>query len=444
MTPGPTRILADWLVATSGREIPPEVRHEAVRSFVNWLGCAVGGAMHPGTQAALRAMRPLEAAPTATLTGLRRQSDMMTAALVNGVASHVLDFDDTHATAFIHPSAPILPAALALAETRGLSGAALLEAFVLGVEAACRIGNAVLPSHYEIGWHITGTAGAIGAAVACGKLLGLDAERMVWAIGLGATQPVGIREHFGSMTKSFHLGRAAQNGLLAALLAEQGFDAAEEPIAGRRGFAAILADGFDPSQLTEALGQRWEIQRNTYKPFACGLVIHPAIDACLQLRSELGFDAGAVEGVALAVHPIVMELTGKREPTSGLEGKFSVYHAAAVALLDGAGGEVQFSDARVTAPDVVALRRRVTTTVDPAMHREACTAVITGRDGQVLRTELTVPLGSLGKPMSDAMLAEKFTALTDPLLGPIAAAQLLTDAWGLASASGLGWLTANA
>ncbi len=344
---------------------------------------------------------------------------MMTAALVNGVASHVLDFDDTHATAFIHPSAPILPAALALAETRGLSGAALLEAFVLGVEAACRIGNAVLPSHYEIGWHITGTAGAIGAAVACGKLLGLDAEQMVWAIGLSATQPVGIREHFGSMTKSFHPGRAAQNGLLAALLAEQRFDAADEPIAGRRGFAAILADGFDPSQMTEALGQRWEIQRNTYKPFACGLVIHPAIDACLQLRTMPGCDVDRVESVALAVHPIVMELTGKREPASGLEGKFSVYHSAAVALLDGAGGEAQFGDARVTAPEVVALRQRVTATIDPAMHREACTAVLTLCDGQVLRAAVTVPLGSLGKPMSDVRIPTKPATDSDRSQPPV-------------------------
>jgi 2-methylcitrate dehydratase PrpD len=380
----------------------------------------------------------------AALPGLRRQADMNTAALVNGVASHVLDFDDTHATAFIHPSAPVLPAALALAEARGASGAALLEAFVLGVEAACRIGNAVLPSHYEIGWHITGTVGGIGAAVACGKLLGLDAQQMVWAIGLGATQPVGIREHFGSMTKSFHPGRAAQNGLLAALLAEQHFDAAEEPIAGRRGFAAILAHGFDAAQMTEGLGEHWEIQRNTYKPFACGLVIHPAIDACLQLRARPGFDAALVESVALSVHPIVMELTGKPAPSSGLEGKFSVYHAAAVALLDGAGGEAQFSDARVTAPEVVALRSRITASVDPALHREACTAVVTLRNGQVLREALTVPLGSLGKPMSDAMLSEKFAALAQPVLGEAAATGLLASAWSLASAPGLGWLAEQA
>jgi 2-methylcitrate dehydratase PrpD len=440
----PTRTLAEWLATTCWQDWPTEVRHEAVRSLVNWLGCAIGGAPHPGTQAARRAMRAVEGAPVAVLLGLRERSDMMTAALVNGISSHVLDFDDTHATAFIHPSAPVLPAVLALAEARGLSGAAALEAFVLGVEAACRIGNSVLPSHYEIGWHITGTAGSIGAAAACARLLGLDAERMVWAIGLGATQPVGIREHFGSMTKSFHPGRAAQNGLLAALLAEQGFDAAEEPIAGRRGFAAILAQGFDAVQMTEALGGRWEILRNTYKPFACGLVIHPAIDAALQLHAMPGFDLAAVESLALMVHPIVMELTGKREPASGLEGKFSVYHAAAVALVDGAGGEAQFSDARVTAPEVVALRHCVSATVEPALHREACTAVLTLRGGRQLRAEVTMPLGSLGKPMSDAMLAEKFTALAAPVLGETATERLLDASWKLAEAPNLGFLATYA
>ena len=443
MTAGPTRILADFLATTRWDSMAPGLRHEAVRSFVNWLGCAVGGAPHPGTQAALRATLPLQGAPVATLLGLKRQSDLMTAALVNGVSSHVLDFDDTHASALIHPSAPILPAALALAEARGASGSALLEAFVLGVEAACRIGNAVLPSHYEIGWHITGTAGSIGAAVACGRLLGLDAQQMVWAIGLGATQPVGLREHFGSMTKSFHPGRAAQNGLLAALLAEQGFDAAEEPIAGRRGFAAILAHAFDPARMTEGLGASWEIHKNTYKPFACGLVIHPAIDACIQARALPGFDVAAVERVALSVNPIVMELTAKQTPQSGLEGKFSIYHAASVALLDGAGGEAQFGDARVLAPEVVALRQRVTASVDPALDRESCTVLLTLRDGSVLRVAVTVPLGSLGKPMSDAMMADKFTALAAPVLGEGASARLLDAAWGMAEAPDLGWLAAT-
>jgi 2-methylcitrate dehydratase PrpD len=426
-----TRTLAEFLATCRWRDMPEPVRHEATRSLVNWMGCALGSALHPGVQATRRALRLTEGTPSATLLGFHECSDPASAALVNGVSSHVLDFDDTHAAALIHPSAPVLSAALALAEARGASGEALMEAFVVGVEAACRVGLAVLPSHYDLGWHITGTAGGIGAAAACGRLLGLDTERMLWALGIAATQPTGLREHFGSMTKSFHPGRAAQNGLLAALLAEQGFDGAAEPIEGRRGFAAILASGFKPEEMTGELGTRWEILRNTYKPFACGLVIHPAIDLGIQLRAMPGFAVENIAGVALRVHPLVLDLTGKREPASGLEGKFSVFHA---------GDEEQFSDERVTAPDVVALRALVSATVDPACGPTETEAVVTFKDGTTRRVHTTTPIGSLGNPMSDAALSAKFTKLAMPVLGEAATARLLEGAWGLATAPGLGFL----
>lgn len=440
MSDAVTARLATLVAETRWNDLPETVRHEGLRSFVNWLGCAVGGAPHPGVAQALRAATAFGGAPRATVLGLKRRADPMAAALVNGVASHVLDFDDTHDGTLIHPSAPVLSAGLALAEARGASGQELLLAFLLGVEAACRVGMAVSPAHYDAGWHITGTCGAIGAAVTAARLLGLDAGRTAWAIGIGASQPVGLRVHFGSMVKSFHPGRAAQNGILAALLAAEGFDAAPDAIEGRRGFAETLSSAFAPERITEGLGTRFEIMRNTYKPFACGLVVHPVIDLCLRLRATPGFAQEQVERVALRVHPLVLDLTGKRAPTSGLEGKFSVFHAAAVALIDGAGGEREFSNARVQAPEVAALRGRVDATVDPACRRTEAEVTITLRDGRVLNAATATPLGSLENPMSDAALGEKFLGLAAPVLGAEGAAELLAAAWRLTDQADLGWI----
>lgn len=444
MTVGATQLLARLVVETRGQDLPETVRHEGVRSFVNWLGCAVGGATHPGVAAATRAATAFEGPPSATLLGMRRRSDPMAAALVNGVSSHVLDFDDTHEGTLIHPSAPILSAALALAEARGASGEDLLASFVLGVEVACRVGLAVSPEHYDAGWHITGTAGAIGAGAAAARLLGLDAERTAWAIGLAATQPVGLRVHFGTMAKSFHPGRAAQNGILAALLAAEGFDAAPDGIEGRRGFAAVLATAFAPARVAEGLSQRWEVTRNTYKPFACGLVVHPVIDLCLRLRAEPGFAVAGIERVRLRVHPLVLDLTGKTEPGNGLEGKFSVIHAAAVALIDGAGGEAEFSDARVRAKDVVRLRRRVTAVVDETCRRTEAEVIVDMRDGGEFRATTATPLGSLENPMADDALGAKFMGLAAPVLGEAAANRLLGNAWRLPSQQDVGWVGADA
>ena len=443
--PGATALLAQLTAAHRWADVPGRVRHEGVRSFVNWLGCAIGGAPHAGVAAALRAAEVFGTGPAvASLPGLGRRADPATAALVNGISSHVLDFDDTHETALIHPSAPVLSAALALAEARGTDGATLLHAFLLGVEVACRVGRAVMPSHYEAGWHATGPAGAIGAAAAAARLLGLDAARCAWAIGMGATQPVGLRVHFGSMVKSLHPGRAAQNGLLAASLAAEGFDAAPDAIEGRRGFAEVLASGFAPERISEGLGESWEIMGNTYKPFACGLVVHPVIDLCLQLRAAPGFAPEAIEAVRLRVHPLVLDLTGKRQPMTGLEGKFSVFHAAAVALVDGAGGEAEFSDARVRAPEVMAVRNRVTAEADPGCNRMESDVVLEMRDGRRVFATTTTPLGSLANPMSDAALSDKFRGLAEPVLGAAKSARLLERSWALAEQKSLGWIAADA
>ena len=310
----------------------------------------------------------------------------------------------------------MVSAILALAEYQPVAGSDFLNAMVLGIETECRIGNAVYPAHYDIGWHITGTAGVFGAAAATGKLLGLSEQQMVWALSLAAAQPVGLREMFGTMTKSFHPGRAAQNGLTAAFLAAKNYTSSDRGIEAKSGWANVLSTAHNYDEITEKLGRSYEVSLNTYKPFACGIVIHPTIDGCIQLRREFQLTADQIERVELRVHPLVLELTGKKTPQAGLEGKFSVYHAAAVALVEGAAGERQFSDRAVRNPTVIALRDRIATVVDPSIQEDQVRIAITLKDGRKLDKSIEHAVGSVRNPMSDKDLEAKFAGQADGIL----------------------------
>lgn len=429
---GATRELARYASALRFEDLPRPVVHEARRAMVNWAGCAIGASRYNTVENAWRALRPFAGEPHAALLGRKERTDALTAAMVNGISSHVLDFDDTHPDVFVHPSGPVASALLALGEQRHASGREYVAAFAAGVEVECRIARAVMPAHYEIGWHLTGTAGIFGAAAACARLLGLDEQRTAWALGLAATQSSGLREMFGSMAKSFHPGSAARDGLSAALMAAEGFTSAETAIEGNRGFAQVLSTTVDIGQCVSELGQRHELLRNTYKPYACGLVIHPSIDAAARFRAA-GVRPDDVERLDLAVHPMVMELTAKPAPRTGLEGKFSVFHAAAAALIDGAGGEAQFSDARVNDPAVVALRGRVKAVADPTVTLEAVRAILTLKDGS--RRELAIDhcVGSLEQPMTDGQLDDKYRAQCEPVLGKARSDAALALLWKIDS-----------
>lgn len=424
-----TRTLARFIVECKSEAIPLTVRKEARRSLLNWLGCAIGACRHETVSRALLALGEFSGPAQASVLGREERLDILHAALVNGMSSHVFDFDDTHLKTVIHPSGPVAAAILALAEHRPVTGAQLLQAFILGIEAECRVGIAVYPSHYDVGWHITGTAGVFGAAAACGRLLGLDEQRMTWALGLAATQAAGLREMFGTMCKPLHPGRAAQNGLVSALLAAHGFTSSNQAIEAKRGFAFVAAAERNLDAITRSLGDTWEVVLNTYKPYACGIVIHPAIDGCIQLRAAHALTAESIASIELDVHPLVLELTGKKTPQSGLEGKFSVYHSCAVAIVHGAAGEAQYSDACVRDPRVVALRERVHATVDPAMHEDQARIRIRLTDGRVLDRSIEHAVGSLARPMSDADLEAKFRGLVLEHLGAARTHALLDMVW---------------
>ncbi len=426
-----TRKLARYVVSAKYQDLPAPVRKEAQRTLLNWAGCAIGGSRHETVDIAISALAPFAGPGQATVLGRNEKLDVLHASLMNGISSHIFDYDDTHLRTIIHPAGPVASAILALAEYQPVSGPDFLNALVLGAEVECRIGNAVWPNHYDIGWHITGTAGVFGSAAAVGKLLKLNEQQMVWALGLAASQPVGLREMFGTMTKSFSPGRAAQNGFTAALMASKNYTSSDQGIEASRGWANVLSTAHNYSEITEKLGQTYEISINTYKPFACGVVIHPTLDACIQLRNQYKLTADQIDRVELKVHPLVLELTGKKTPQTGLEGKFSVYYAAAVALMQGAAGERQFSDKLAKDPAVVALRDRVGTTIDPAIGPEQVRVVITLKDGRKIEKYIDNVIGSVKNPMSDAALEAKFADLAQGVIPPAQARKVMDLCWGV-------------
>src|SRR6266516_4572368 len=264
-----TRGIAKYVVAGKYEDLPAAVCKEARRTLLNWVGCTVGGSRHETLDAAISALAPFSGPPQASLLGRRERMDILHASLMNGISSHVFDFDDTHLKTVIHPAGPVISALLALSEFRPISG----------------------------------TAGVFGSAAASGRVLGLSEQQMIWALGLAATQPVGLREMFGSMTKAFHPGRAAQNGLTAALLASRNFTSSDVGLEGKSGWANVLSTTRNYAEITKNYGTTYEILLNTYKPFACGVVIHPTIDACIQLHSEHTLTADQIARIDLRVHP---------------------------------------------------------------------------------------------------------------------------------------------
>jgi 2-methylcitrate dehydratase PrpD len=403
-----THTLASYILNTRLADIPDDVRHEARRSLVNFVGCALGGSHDPAVDTAMRALGPYSGERTASVLGRAERLDPLHASLMNGISSHVHDFDDTTPQNYIHPTSPVASALFAYASANPVRGEDFVLAFIVGFEAESRVGNAVYPAHYDVGWHITGTAGVFGAAAAIGKLLQLSVAQMVWALGLAATQAAGLREMFGSMAKSFHPGRSAQNGYTAALLAQAGFTAGERGIEGPRGFAAVQAARFDLAKVTAGLGVDYNVRRNTYKPYPCGIVNHPTIDGAIQLHREYGLQPGSVRAVRVRVAPLVLDLCNQQGITRGLQGKFSVYHNAAIGLVRGRARLAEYSDEAVNDPEIKRVRERVTAAADAALTEDQAHVEVDLADGRTIRQFVERSLGNLNRPLSDAQLDDKF------------------------------------
>jgi 2-methylcitrate dehydratase PrpD len=403
-----TQILANWVVKSDLEDIPEDVRREAFRAIVNYTGCALGGSPDPAVNIAICAFAPFFGPPIARILGRAERVDPLHAALMNGISSHVYDYDDTTPKNYIHPSSPVASALFAYASANKVTGRDFVHAFILGFEAESRIGNSVYPAHYDVGWHITGTAGVFGAAVAIGKLIGLNQQQMIWAIGLAATQAAGLREMFGSMAKSLHPGRAAQNGYASALLAEAGFTSGIHGLEGPRGFAAVQATEYDLSKITAGLGVDFDLRANTYKPFPCGIVNHPTIDGAIQIHHENKLAPESIRAVRLRVAPLVLDLCNQQNITRGLQGKFSVYHGAAIGLVRGKAGILEYADEAVNDPAIKRVRENATAVGDASLTEDQANIEVELVTGEKIGRFVEKSLGNLNRPLTNQQLDEKF------------------------------------
>jgi 2-methylcitrate dehydratase PrpD len=427
----------------SGHPDYATVSSAARRTLVNVLGTAisavgsdavtivrsVGGPDRAGDGEAATALRGV-------IPGLAGNAHPYWAALATGTAAHLDDFDDTHLATVIHPGASVLATVLAQALAipavpsgagqASVSGDVLLGAFAAGCEAQLRIGNAISPAHYDRGWHITGTCGVFGAAVAATHLLGLDPDAMARALSLAAVMTAGHREAFGSMTKPLHAGKAAANGVLAARLAAAGLSGPRDPL-GPGGVLEVLAGGaehVDPAALFRpAADHGWELELNTFKTYPCGVVAHPAMDAAIEAFPRIA-DSSAITAVAVTCNPLVLELMGLVHPDDGLRARFSARHGIAAGLRYGRAGLAEFSDPVATDPEMTRLRNLISLNPDPGCARDAAVVRIGRSSGDPVEVRVEHSRGSVARPLTDADLLDKVDQLVAPVLGPSAAARI--------------------
>ncbi|WP_431285506.1 MmgE/PrpD family protein [Humitalea sp. 24SJ18S-53] len=429
---GVTKALGAFIAGIRFDALPAAVVHEARRGVLDWIGCALAASCHDTIRILLDTFADIGSAPRAHVLGHGGlKIGLLEAPIVNGQMGHLLDFDDTHMGGVVlHTSSPVLAALLGLAERAPVSGRDLIAAYVGGFEAGVRAGLGA-PAHHDGGWHLTGTLGAIAAGAAGARLLGLDAAQTNHAIGIATTQAAGMQQNRGTMCKSLHAGKAANSGALAALLAARGFNSSVEILEGKRGFTRIYSTQSTPERITEGLGERWEIARNGYKPYACGIVLHPLIDAMIALSQNAALPAEAVARIELSVHPHAVKITGVDDPRSGLMSKFSINHSASVAYLDGTAGIAQYSDARSGAADVLAFRPKVQVTTVDAFGKDQAHATLIATDGRRFEAPVAHASGTVKNPMSDAALERKFLGNVADILGPDRARRIADRVWAL-------------
>jgi 2-methylcitrate dehydratase PrpD len=432
---GATGEVAAWVAGASLDAMPAEVVERARAGVIDTVGVILAGVDEPVTRIAAGLVAEDGGAPVAAQLGTALRTTAESAALLNGVSGHALDYDDVSVSLTGHPSVVVLPAALAAAELAGATGTALLEAYVAGVEVTAKLGIAIGPAHYRAGWHATSTLGTLGAAVAAGRVLGLDAGRLAHALAIAVSMASGSRQNFGTMTKPFHAGHAARCGLAAARLAGAGMTADTTAVEAPLGLFALLSFGEGrPDAVGPSLGRPYDLAAAglSVKKYPCCFATHRAADAVLDLRAEHGIDPGQVDAVAVTV-PVggVSPLIHDR-PRTGLEGKFSMQYVLAAALLDGRVGLDAFRDEAVERPAAQELLRRVTVHEDPAIETGAnpieeghVTVDLRLRGGGSLTRQVIHPRGSPAEPLRPEDLAAKFLDCAVPVLGRERAEQAL-------------------
>jgi 2-methylcitrate dehydratase PrpD len=433
--PEATALLTRFVLSTPASAIPEPARREGVRSLVNIVGCTLGGARHDAVDKAWAALGPFAGHEQATLMGRRERTDGLTAAFINTFASSINTFDDTHAEAIVHPSGPVMAAVLAVSELEPVTGRETLAAFTLGVEVICRLSKAisVAPAKGDIAWSQTGVTCGIGAALAASRLLGLDEERARVAVGVAAAGASGIRALHGTHCTAGLPAFAGQSGLRAALLARTGFTASRTVIEARYGFVHCFAERPHLEYLMDGLGTHFEILANTYKAYPCGIVIHPLIDAALEIWAEHKTTAEQVSRVEITANPTAMALCFRRHPKDEMEGQVSLYQWVAAALARGRAGVPEGTDAAIADAAIAALRDRIDVTSDPAVPHDGADMTVHLKSGVAASRRIRHCIGSRGRPMTDAELDTKFLGAAEGPLSKATAEALLAACRGIES-----------
>jgi 2-methylcitrate dehydratase PrpD len=438
---GLTSALARFLSGIRYEDLSPAAVHEAKRAVLDWIGCALAGSSHPTVEVLLATFESLGSNPAATVFGRRgRRLSLLDTPVANGQMGHVLDFDDTHLGGVIlHTSTATLPAVFALGEWRKSSGRDVIVALAAAFEAGIRVGQAAT-SHHLGGWHLTGTLGTVAAAAGAARLLGLDAQQTTFALGIACTQAAGMQQNRGSDCKSLHAGKSAYHGVLASMLASRGFNSSPEILEGSLGFTRIFSATQQNDAITAGLGRTWKITGNGYKPYACGVVLHPLIDAMIDVSRKARLSAADVGRVEVRVHPDVIRITGIDTPSSGLMSKFSANHAAAVAYIDQAAGVAQFTNERSGDAAVQALRRLIQVTPDPSFRLDQAAATVRTRTGAIHEAQIAHATGTVSNPLSDQALREKFLLNATPAIGAGQAGRVIDTIWRLDTLGDVGEL----
>ena len=434
-----TSDLIRFVLDLSAEDLTANVLHECTRAVVNTIGCMMAGAQHELTRIATNALLEHSGTPVASLFGSTHKVDILTAALLNGTAGAAYSFDDTYADAMLHPSGPIVAALLALAERSPMSGETFITAFAAGLEVACRLTKAltVPPAEVEIGWSQTGAVCGLATALAAGRVLGLDQAALEWALSIAASEAAGTRASHGSMSASLIFGHASQTGLRAALLAAKGFSGASNPIEHRYGFASMFAHRADLDAAIDKLGDEYELLNITYKPFPCGLVLHPAIDGILQLKAQEQFEVDQIKKIKVVVSTAAANFGLNPEPKDDLAAKVSLHHWVAVAIYTGRAGIAEGRIGWVKNPEIQEIRARIEVDVDPSFDNDAVSVEIIMASEVTYRLNLIHCIGSTLNPMSDEKLNVKCIEQAELLLEPEKAKQLAQMCWGIGSLTDL-------
>jgi len=390
-------------------------------------------------QLAVATVAELGGGPHASIAGHAHRTDIASAAFVNAIASSVLGFDDAHLATVAHPSSPVCSALFAFSETNAVGGEDFLAAVALGMEVTCRLSNALVlpPSKFNVGFYITGLTAPIGVALAVGNLLRLDETRMNGAISIAASQAGGFRATQGSMTAHFRPGHAARSGVWAALLAAKGFTGNDFALEADKGFFDVFSTNARLDRVVEGLGDDHELLNNAYKPYPCGIVIHPALDACLDIHGQCG---GAVVPVraTLRVHPLALSLCGIREPATTLESLNSLHHWAAAALVRGRAGVPEMLPDCIADPGVAHLRSRIEVFADPGFGNEQAEVEVVLADGRTVQARVVHVRGGTMLPMTDDDLDAKFRSQASLVLPAAGVEQLRALCRGAASLRDVG------